>query len=315
MSQMRHHITTKVRYWAGLLYDAVKLWLDRNAFNHAGSLAFYTLFSLAPVVIIAVTIIGVVLGPEAAQGEIVGQLEDVMGREAAQTVERTVASARPEEAGFLPGLLGIGALLVGATTVFAQMQYSLNTIWGVVAHPQRNGILIFVLSRLFSLTIVLAIGFVLLVSLLLGVALRSFLYFADTLIPVSPLLVEGAEMLLALGVVTLLFATIFKVLPDVVLEWKDVLHGAFLTSVLFSLGRYGIATYLGYTAPASAYGAAGSVVLILMWVYYSSLILLFGAAFTKVYLLARGGSVVPRNSAAVVEQRVVIDDDIPDTLS
>src|SRR5690554_5422769 len=126
----------KARYWAGLLWDAVTLWLNRNAFNHAGSLAFYTLFSLAPVVIIAVTIIGVVLGPEAAQGEIVGQLEDVMGLEAAQAVENTVASARPENGGFWPTVLGIGALLVGATTVFAQMQYSLNTIWGVAAHPK-----------------------------------------------------------------------------------------------------------------------------------------------------------------------------------
>ncbi|HWK55399.1 MAG TPA: YihY/virulence factor BrkB family protein [Hyphomicrobiales bacterium] len=297
----------RIRYWAGLLRDAVNLWLDRNAFSHAGSLAFYTLFSLAPVVIIAVTIIGVVLGPEAAQGQIVEQLEAVMGLEAAQTVERAVASARPQEAGFLPSVLGIGALVVGATTVFAQMQYSLNMIWGVAAHPKRNSILVFLLSRLFSLTIVLSIGFVLLVSLLLGVALRSVLYFADTYIPVSPFLVVGSETLLSLGVVTLLFATIFKVLPDVVLGWKDVLVGALLTSVLFSLGRYGIATYLSYTAPASVYGAAGSVVLILMWVYYSSLILFFGAAFTKVHLTARGKPVVPRNSAALVEHHLLVD--------
>src|SRR5690554_5987427 len=167
----------RARFWAGMLRDTVSLWLDRNAFSHAGSLAFYTLFSLAPVVIIAVTIIGVVLGPEAAQGEIVDQLEDVMGREAAQAVETTVASARPQEAGFVPSALGIGALLVGATTVFAQMQYALNRIWGVAAHPKRNSILLFLLSRLFSLTIVLSIGFVLLVSLLLSVALRSFLFF------------------------------------------------------------------------------------------------------------------------------------------
>lgn len=305
--QVPQHIMTGMHSWVSILRDTVSLWIDRNAFSHAGALAFYTLFSLAPVVIIAVTIIGVVLGPEAAKGEIVEQLEEVMGLEAAEAVERTVASARPQESGFLPGILGIGALVVGATTVFAQMQYSLNMIWGVTANPKRNSILLFLLSRLFSLTIVLAIGFVLLVSLLLGVALRSFLYFADTYIPVSPLLAEGAETLLSLGVVTLLFATIFKVLPDVLLGWKDVLAGALLTSVLFSLGRYGIATYLGYTAPASVYGAAGSVVLILMWVYYSALILFFGAAFTKVYLKARGKPLVPRNSAAVVEQHLLID--------
>jgi len=298
---------TGLRGWFGLIRSTVSLWLECNAFSHAGSLAFYTLFSLAPVIIIAVSIIGVVLGAEAAQGQIVEQFADVMGLEAAQAVERTIVSARPEQAGFLPGLIGFGALLVGATTVFAQMQYALNMIWGVAAHPQRNSIVLFVMTRLFSLTIVLAIGFVLLVSLLLGVALRSFLHFADTYIPVSPLLAEGAEMLLTLGVITLLFATIFKVLPDVTLGWRDVLAGALLTSLLFSLGRYGIAAYLGYTAPASVYGAAGSVVLILMWVYYSSLILLFGAAFTRVHLQARGKPVVPRNSAAVVEHRLLVD--------
>lgn len=298
---------TKIRYWGNLLRDAAKLWLDCNAFSYAGSLAFYTLFSLAPVVIIAVTVIGVVLGQDAAQGQIVEQLEDVMGLDAALAVERAVANSRPEEAGFLPGILGIGALLVGATTVFAQMQYSLNMIWGVAANPKRNSILAFLISRFFSLTIVLAIGFVLLVSLLLGVALRTFLYFADQYIPVSPFLVEGMETLVSLGVITLLFATIFKVLPDVVLNWKDVLIGALVTSVLFSLGRYAIAAYLSYAAPASAYGAAGSVVLILLWVYYSSLILLFGAAFTKVHLDARNKPLVPRNSAAVVERRLLVD--------
>lgn len=307
MRQIVYQGLAKAREWIMLIRGAVALWLDSNAFSYAGSLAFYTLFSLAPVVIIAVTIIGVVLGQDAAQGQIVGQLEDVMGRDAAEAVERTVARSRPEEAGFLPGLLGVGTLLVGATTVFAQMQYSLNTIWGVAAHPKRNSILALVMSRLFSLTIVLAIGFVLLVSLLIGVALRTFLHFTDTYVPVSPWLAEGAESLLSLGLVTLLFATIFKVLPDVVLGWRDVLPGALLTSILFTLGRGAIAAYLGYTAPASAYGAAGSVVLVLLWVYYSSLILLFGAAFTKVHLHARDKPLIPRNSAAVVERRLLVD--------
>ena len=155
--------------------------------------------------------------------------------------------------------------------------------------------------------VVLAIGFVLLVSLMLGVALRAFLHFADAYIPVSPWLAELAESLLALGLITLLFATIFKVLPDVVLSWRDVLTGALVTSVLFTLGRGAIATYLSYTAPASAYGAAGSVVVVLLWVYYSSLILLFGAAFTKVHLKARNKPLIPRNSAAIVERRLLVD--------
>ncbi len=288
-----------LRWWR-ITSDAVKLWLDCNAFSHAGSLAFYTLFSLAPVFIIAVSVIGLVLGEEAAQGQIVAQLQDVMGREAASAVEQAVARSRIEESGLLPTLLGVAALLIGATTVFAQMQSSLNTIWGVAARPNRSSLFLFLKSRLLSLTVVLAIGFVLLVSLLLGVVLRAVLHFARQFVPAVAALLSGTELLLSLLVVSLLFCAIFKVLPDVVLRWRDVVGGALVTALLFSVGRYAIAAYLAYTATASTYGAAGSVVLILLWVYYSSLILLFGAAFTKTHVLAQGHAVVPRNSAVRV---------------
>ncbi|MCC7059919.1 MAG: YihY/virulence factor BrkB family protein [Burkholderiaceae bacterium] len=285
--------------------DAVKLWLDSNAFSHAGALAFYTLFSLAPVVIIAVSVLGLVLGEQAAQGHIVTQLQDVMGREAAVAVEQAVARSRIRESGLLPTLLGVGALLVGATTVFGQMQSSLNAIWGVAARPNRNNLFALVKKRLLSLTVVLAIGFVLLVSLLLGVVLRAVLEFTDRFVPAVAALLSGSEALVSLLTTALLFAAVFKVLPDVVLRWRDVALGALLTAVLFSFGRLGIAAYLAHTATASTYGAAGSVVLILLWVYYSSLILLFGAAFTKVHLLARGRSVVPRNTAVLVRRELV----------
>ncbi len=292
-------------YWGGILRDTVSLWLDRNAFAHAGSLAFYTLFSLAPVMIIAVATIGLVLGEDAAQGEIVAQLQDTIGTEAAQAVETAVASTRIEVSGILPTLIGFGAMLIGATTVFAQMQQSLNAIWGVRAKPSRNSLLLLLLSRVLSLTIVLSIGFVLLVSLLLGVALRAIIRFADDWIPLPGALVDGSEFALSLVVITLLFGLIFKILPDVVMNWRDVLLGALVTAVLFGLGRYGIATYLTYTAPASAYGAAGSLVLLLLWVYYSSLILLFGAAFTRVHMEARGRPIVPRNTAVCVRSEIV----------
>ncbi len=256
-------------------------------------------------VIIAVSVIGLVLGEEAAHGQIVAQLQDVMGRDAAVAVEQAVASARLEQSGLMPTLLGVGALLVGATTVFGQMQFSLNVIWGVTARPDANSLLRFVKSRLMSLAVVLAIGFVLLVSLLLGVTLRTVLHFANRFVPEVQVLITGTELLASAVAVALLFAAIFKVLPDVVLRWRDVLAGAVLTAVLFSVGRYGIAAYLAYTATASAYGAAGSVVLILLWVYYSSLILLFGAAFTKVHLQARGQAIVPRNSAVLVRRELM----------
>ena len=293
--------------WWTIARDAVKGWLACDPFTYAGSLAFYTLFSLAPVVIIAVSVIGLVLGEQAAQGQIVAQLQDVMGHDAATAVEQAVARSRIQESGILPTLLGVAALIVGATTVFAQMQLSLNAIWGVAARPTRNSLFSLVKTRLLSLTVVLAIGFVLLVSLLLGVVLRAVLHFTHRFVPSVAALLSGGEALVSLLAVALLFGAIFKVLPDVVLKWRDVVVGALVTAVLFSVGRYAIAAYLAYTATASTYGAAGSVVLILLWVYYSSLILLFGAAFTRTQLLARGRVVVPRNTAVRVRRELVTE--------
>jgi len=185
--------------------------------------------------------------------------------------------------------------------------YLYTAAWGVAAGPKRNALFALVLSRLLSLTGVLAIGFVLLVSLLAGVVLRAVLECTDRFAPAVATLLSGADLLLSLLSVALLFAAIFKVLPDVVLRWRDVAVGALVTALLFTFGRYGIAAYLAHTATASTYGAAGSVVLILLWVYYSSLILLFGAAFTRTHLLARGGTIVPRNTAVLVRRELVTD--------
>lgn len=282
---------------AVLLRAALVLWLERNAFTHAAALAFYTLFSLAPVVIIAVAIIGLVLGEQAAQGQIVAQLQDLMGHDAAAAVEQAVARSRLRETGLLPTLLGAAAMLVGATTVFAQMQQALNAIWGVAARPGRSSLWAWAKRRLLSLTVVLSIGVVMLASLLFGVALRAVLRFTDRFLPSTAALLSAAEVLVSGLAMTLLFAAIFKVLPDVLLRWRDVLLGALVTAALFSVGRYGIAVYLTHTATASTYGAAGAVVLILMWVYYSSLILLFGTAFTAAQLQARGQLPAPRAGA------------------
>ena len=295
------------RFWWNTIRQAVSLWLERNAFSYAGSLAFYTLFSLAPTVIIAVAVIGIVFGADAAQGEIVARFEGALGEEAARSIEQAVAHSRIEESGLMPTLLGFGGLLVGATTVFAQMQYSLNMIWGVTAKPSRNSVLVFLKQRLLSLTVVLAIGFIMLVSLLVGVMVRAMLQAIGDAMPLVGPVTAGAEFLISLAVIAALFATIFKVLPDVVLSWRDVLLGAVVTALLFAIGRSAIASYLAYTATASTYGAAGSLVMILLWVYYSSLILLFGAAFTRSYLVAKGREVVPRNSAVVVRRELVTE--------
>jgi membrane protein len=292
------------RSWR-IFVHAGGLWLEHNAFVHAGSLAFYTLFSLAPIVIIAVSVAGILFGEEAARGEIVAQLESLVGRDGARAVEDAVSRSRLEVAGLFPTIAGLAALVVGATTVFAQMQLSLNSIWGVATRPERSSLLVLLRTRLLSLAIVLTIGFVLLVSLLLSVALRAVIRYADSWIPLSGAVLTGAEVVLFFAVTTLLFAVIFKVLPDVLVAWADVWIGAASTAAMFMAGRHLIAVYLAYAAPESTYGAAGSLVLILLWVYYSSLILLFGAALTKARTLASHHRVVPTRVAVLVRQEIV----------
>lgn len=292
-------------FWFGVLRKTFDYWLDSGAFIHAAALAFFTVFSVAPVVIIVVSIVGAVFGEDAARGEISRQLQQTIGAEAAQAVETAVASSRIEASGLVPTLVGIGAMLFGATGVFVQMQRSLNTIWGVMAKPTRNSIYLLLKARLLSLAVVLAIGFVLLVSLLLSVMLNATITWAREWLPVPAPLLTGVEILTSLTVITLLFATIFRVLPDVILRWKDVMLGAFVTAALFTFGRSLIALYLAETAPASTYGAAGSLVLLLLWVNYSSLILLFGAAFTRAHRESHGLPVRPRHTAVLVHTELV----------
>jgi membrane protein len=294
-----------IRRWWRIFAHAGGMWLERNAFVHAGSLAFYTLFSMAPVMIIAVAVAGSLFGQEAARGEIVAQLEGLIGSEAAEAVQDAVARSRPEEAGLLPTLTGIFALIVGATTVFAQMQISLNSIWGVAARPEKSGILIFLRNRVLSFAMVLSIGFILLVSLVLNVLVRAVIRYSEHWLPFHGEMLAAAEMFLSAVVFTLLFALIFKILPDVELGWRNVWVGAALTAALFILGRYLFALYLTYTAPASTYGAAGSLVLILLWVYYSALVLFFGVAFTKAWTIAAGTQVRARRMAVRVREEIV----------
>jgi membrane protein len=281
-----------------LVKSAVNLWLGRNAFQHAGALGFCTLFSLAPLVIILVTIVGAVFGKQAASGEISARIADLVGAQAAAAVEEAVRRSQLKESGILPTLLGFGALVFGATTVFAQMQSSLNQFWGVVAKPARSGILTFITVRLLSLSMVLIIGFLLVTSFVISVAITAVVQYANQLIPIPPLVIRAIDLAVSLGVTTLLFGMIFKVLPDVRLEWRDVWRGAFWTAVLFAIGKYLISLYLTRVAPASTYGAAGSLILVLLWVYYSSLILFFGTSLTVVTILRRDGTVTPKKTAA-----------------
>lgn len=285
--------------------EAVDLWLSRNAFQHAGALAFYTLFSMAPLLIIVITIVGIVYGEEAASGEITGQIATVLGEKAAEAVTEAIRRSRTEEAGLLPTILGIGALLFGATSVFAQMQTSLNQFWSVQSKPSRSGLLEFLRTRLVSLSLVLILGFLLLVSFGATLAVSAVVKFAHERIPIPPALVTVIDLITSLGISTLLFATIFKVLPDVHLRWSDMWRGAFVTALLFVIGQYLISTYLTSAAPASPYGAAGALVLILLWVYYSALILFIGAAITRAWIRHRGDYIRPKATAVKVKMEIL----------
>ena len=284
---------------------AGKNWLDSQAFIYAAALAFFTVFSIAPVVIMVVALLGLFLGEDVARAELMAQLQAALGAQAMSAVETAIQNSRIENSGIGPMLAGFAATAVGATTVFAQMQKSLNQIWDVAPRPSKSSIWLFLKARLLSLTMVLTIGFILLVSLLLSVVVRAIVTHAEQWLPLPGWILLGVEPVVSLTVVTLLFAAIFRILPDVLLRWKDVIAGAFITALLFTLGRSLIAWYLANTAAASAYGAAGSLVLLLLWVNYSSLILLFGASICRAHLEARGKSIQPRNTAVRVHRELV----------
>ncbi|MEE4638425.1 MAG: YihY/virulence factor BrkB family protein [Wenzhouxiangella sp.] len=304
-SRFKKVLVQSARRWIGIFRLAGANWLESQAFIYAAALAFFTVFSMAPVVILVVAVAGVFLGEMAARGQIFDQLSDVLGPEAAEVVQTAVINSQIDQSGLLPTLMGLAATVVGATTVFAQLQQSLNQIWDVAPKPSRSSLWLFLRARVLSLTIVLALGFVLLVSLVLSVALRTIMAYAEQWLPVPGWLIVCLEVSLSLAVVTGLFAAMFKILPDVVLAWRDVVVGALVTAVLFTLGRSLIAIYLAQGATSSAYGAAGSLVLLLLWVNYSSLILLFGAALTRAHCDARGVVVRPTPSAVRVRRELL----------
>ena len=281
-----------------IIRTGVGLWLEHNAFLHAGALAFFTLFSLAPTLIIAVAVIGAVLGEGAAQGQIVAQLQDAMGVDAAVFVEQAILASRIDEVGLMPTIVGVGALLIGATTVFVQLRYSLNVIWGVQPAPGRSRftpLRQFAKTRLLALLVVLLIGLGL---LLYFVAVTAIAFLVASfhvkgccggLLPALRLdvLSWAARSAVAVLITTLFIATLFKLLPDLLVTWRDVLPGALVTALMLSGGRYGIAAFLSTTAIASAYGAAASLLVVLMWVYFSALLLLLGAALTRAHMSVR----------------------------
>ncbi|MEC4895287.1 MAG: YihY/virulence factor BrkB family protein [Oscillatoria sp. PMC 1051.18] len=283
----------------GLLKEAFSEWQKDKASRLAAALAYYTVFSLAPVVIIAVAIAGSIFGAEAARGEIVGQIQGLVGEAGAEVIETAIENANQPDVKSIASLFSIILLLFGASGVFAELQDSLNTVWNVKAKPGR-GLTNFVRKRILSFAMVLGIGFLLLVSLIISAAISALSNYPQSLLTGFEFMGQFINIIVSFGVITLLFALIYKYLPDVKIKWSDVKIGAIITALLFTLGKYIIGLYLGRGSFASTYGAAGSVIIILAWVYYSAQILFFGAEFTQVYARKYGSQIMPdRHSVSV----------------
>lgn len=275
---------------------AVWAWWEDNALRLGASLAYYTLFAIAPVLLVAIAIAGLAFGPEAVRGEIVGQLQGLVGRDGAAAVQSMLEGASRPQSGMFATVIGSITFVFAATGAFLELQTVLNTIWRVKPNPDAN-LAAFVRDRIRSFGIVLAIGFLLLVSLAISAALAAASAWLDRRAPGLPLLWQVSNATVSLAVITTLFAMLYKFLPDVTLEWRDVITGAFVTAVLFTLGKQVIGLYLGQSSTASSYGAAGSVIVLLLWVYYSTQIMLVGAEFTRIYADAHGSRPRPESFA------------------
>ncbi|HSI12251.1 MAG TPA: YihY/virulence factor BrkB family protein [Chthoniobacter sp.] len=279
--------------------QAMTQWSDNNALRLSAALAYYSIFSIAPLIVIAIAIAGWMFGHEAAQGMLAQQLRDLVGGKAAEGIEGMVQSASKPASSVLAGIMGAVTLLLGASGVFGQLKDALNTVWGVKAKPGQ-GVAQYIRERLLSFGMVLVIGFLLLVSLTLTTALAGLTAYLGSAFPLSKALTAILGFCLSFGTITLLFAAVFKILPDAKVKWRDVWIGAAVTGLLFEIGKFLLAFYLGRESTASAYGAAASAVLLLLWVYYASLILLFGAEFTLAYAQAHGSKIVPAANAETI---------------
>jgi membrane protein len=284
----------------GTVKDAGNGFMEDNAMQMAAAISYYTVFSLPPLLILILMLVGIFLDPVTVREMIQGEFAGMVGPDGAETIGTMIESARdPAAGGTLATILGMGALLFGATGAFIALQQALNRTWEVAPDPNAGGIKAFVTKRLFSFGMILAVAFLLLVSLALTAALQAFGHMLGGLLPGGgeAILAQVLSLIVSFAVISLLFAAIFKVLPDASIEWRDVWVGAIATALLFTVGKFLIGLYLGRSDPGDAFGAAGSLAVLLVWIYYSALILLFGAEFTKVWADRFGSGIEPERGA------------------
>jgi membrane protein len=286
----------------GLVKDTFKGFSDDKVLKLSGALAYFTVFSIGPMLIVIIFFADIFYGREAIEGTVFGQIKEFVGAPAAAEIQAIIRSATLSGKASVTGFLGFITLLLGTTTVFAEIQDTINIIWGLKAKP-RKGWIKMITNRLLSFSIVISLGFLLLVSLVITGLVEAL---SNRLLHVFPnvalLVIYIFNILTTFAVVTLLFAIIFKMLPDAKIKWRDVITGAMVTAILFMIGKFGITFYINTSNVGTAYGTAGSFVIILLWIYYSSVILYFGAEFTKAYAATYGRHIEPNQYAVWVKQ-------------
>ncbi len=285
-----------------LLKETVSGWIADNATRMSAALAYYAIFSLAPLLVVLIAVVGLVYGEEAARGQVTGQVAGLVGRQAGESIQTAIAATgQVKSHGIVAALVAFGVMIFGASGVFGELKNALNTIWGVEVRPGRT-VKTIVRDRLLSFSLVLSIGFLLLVSLAVSSVLSALSTYMAGFFALPPVMWKGVDFAVSLALTSALFAMIYKILPDVVLRWKDVAWGALFAGSLFTAGKSLIAWYLGSNSVASSFQAAGTLVIILLWVYYATCILFLGAEFTKSWVRRFGAGVVPQRHAKLLRE-------------
>lgn len=287
-----------------LLKDTFLEFTDDNAIKLSAALSYYTIFALPPLLIIIITICGFFFGEEAVTGQLYGQINRMVGDDAAIQIQEAIKNVQLADSNIFVSIFGVVMLLIGASGVFAEIQSSINFIWGLKAKPNK-GLKKFIQNRIMSFSMIVSVGFLMLVSLILNATLDVLNARLKLYLPESTIyLFYVINLVIVFASITLLFAIIFRTLPDGIIKWKDAFIGASSTAVLFMVGKFAIGFYLGNSTIGSVYGAAGSVIVILVWVYYSAIILYFGAEFTKVYARSYGGEITPNAYSVKIKKEI-----------
>ncbi|UPZ35064.1 YihY/virulence factor BrkB family protein [Sphingobacterium sp. PCS056] len=292
-----------IKKYIEVLKNAVLGFINEDCLKYSASLSYYTIFSIGPILVLMISLAGIFFGEDAIQGKVFSEMRGLVGPSAAKQIQEVIMNLKLSGKSNLALIVSIITLLVGATTVFGDIQNSINRIWHVRAKPKR-GWLKLITDRLLSSSLVVGLGFLLMVTLVVNGIILAFtdqlqLYFPD----ITVFFMDAVNFALSFAIIFILFGIIFRTLPDVKIEWKTVRVGAFFTAILFIIGRYGIGLYLQSSGTESTYGAAGALVLVLLWVYYTAAILYFGAVYTREFAVANGIPIKPADYAVYVEEK------------